>query len=246
MSTIVPSNSMFSGGKFGSLTKIPLISTAVIISIILLSFSIYSINAIDKCLPRLINEKNNEAVDSLNLDKKIVSFVTGLNIGILLINLTPNGLIRQRSLILFAILMVVVTIQSVYYFGRAQKSEEINNCPKKENQQSPMETLQPLIGLTWGYLGVGIGLLFGILFINGMALFSKSIQLRVLLGIGLVQLIIVNSFSLRTHNKCTEATSFKQEDEDFLNKFKKLQIPSIVIASLILLAVLVSFYFARM
>jgi hypothetical protein len=202
---------------------------------------------IEKCLPNLIqDEEAKVAVDSVNLDKKIIAFIIGLNAGILTINLTPGGFIRLPSLVFFSILILVVTIQSIYHFGQAQLAEDALECALEDNKQSPMDKLQSLISLMWGYLGVGIGLLFGLLIVNGMASFSTMIQLRVLLCIGCVQMIMVNVLSIRTYNKCVEAEWFEtasQSDKDFLNTFKSWQQPSIGIASLIFIAVLVSFYF---
>jgi hypothetical protein len=218
-------------GMFGELPLLTLVPAG---ALLLLIYGIYGIRRTHSCLDRLREvkatdseyDKNNEIQNKLYSHAIIYATTTGFNVGVLLINMIPTGIVRTTSFLMFAALLLWVMGHSLY---NIYKIERTGDCA------DAYDKLTPLKAHLWGYLGGAIGIFIGLALVKGMASFGYTTQIQVTFFIISVQMLAVSSYSVVTYNQCKDYGNEAQKKE--MKDFYDFQKWPIIMSGIFLLAI---------
>lgn len=178
--------------------------------------------------------------DGLFSDKNIyqtskwtTNVVLGFNVGLFMSYFTPNSTVRKPSLIIFAIVLGILSFQTIWYLYKLNDQ----NCP------DGVEEVQTAFPIFYSYFGWSIGVLIGTMAESFFGGYSWVSQFRIGSTVLCIQIITILGLGWLTVDQCHDALEdgtiqpnpeLKRATELYKNWAGTLSIISIVIMIIIL------------
>jgi len=185
----------FSLSGSGTLSSIVLLSTFLIIA-----FGIYTNIIRSGCKPLYDSydpDNRDDAWDIQihNFSKWSTNLVMSFNLGVFMAYFVPNATVRRPSLILFAIIMGILSFQTLWYL---YKLNDIN-CPEGKKE---VTTAFPIY---YSYFGWSVGVLLGALADNIFGSYSTITSSRIALILLALQVITMLGLGYFQVDKCDKS-----------------------------------------
>ena len=184
-----------SGSGGATLPSLILLSTFLIIA-----FGVYTNVIRSGCKPFYDSYDPDDPKDDWdiqihNFSKWTTNIVIGFNLGLFMAYFVPNATIRRPSLIMFAIVMGILSFQTLWYLYKLNES----NCP--EGRQEVM-TAFPIY---YSYFGWSIGVLLGALADNIFSSYTTVTSSRIAFILLASQVLMMLGLGYYQVNKCHES-----------------------------------------